>query len=326
MRVNCKIIFCFFISFLFSSSVFAENSKNFRVMTYNINALPSPVKTEKKVLLQYIAQKINESDAIGSAPDVIVIQEAFVKASLKYFIDKVNYPYILSGPNQSDRGHIILDPKDYYKRPESGEQIRYKWYGGGLYLLSKHPIIHAELITFDDYCSGADCLVNKGAVFARIQPKDVPYAIDILTTHMNATNKQAGKPEKVVWAKKNQSRVIAEFMDNFRNKDLPLIIAGDVNLFPGKEVYNLFMEFIDSSNVGEYCLQEESCHIARVNSEDEIFLTTNDQHFIQQSRRRSFDIEPVYAHRGMREVVPGDSKGRPASDHLSYEVIYKLKW
>jgi len=67
-----------------------------------------------------------------------------------------------------------------------------------------------------------------------------------------------------------------------------------------------------------------SCLVGEETTADEILYATNDQHMIRSGEQ--IGVEPIFAENSFRRRVPNDEKGRLPSDHLAYEVHYKVTW
>ena len=112
--------------------------------------------------------------------------------------------------------------------------------GGGLLLLSRHPIVaHAQ--TLYRHCSGDDCLTNKGVLHARIRRTGHPCAVDVFLTHTQAAHPTvggttAGAREAV----RAQIRHLAAFIRGSRDVVSPAILFGDFNVdyFAHRDLYD----------------------------------------------------------------------------------------
>ena len=120
-----------------------------------------------------------------------------------------------------------------------------KLVGGGVYIVSKHPISHQSSAVFKDACVEYDCLASKGCVLAKIwkpafahsaskQPhaRAAPpvLAFNILGTHLQAWD--SATTNKV---RHSQVQQINTFLKRQRKKKWlrvsePLIFAGDFNV------------------------------------------------------------------------------------------------
>jgi len=191
-------LFLFSVLF-FSFSQAHAGKKILKVMTYNVNALPWPLKAKKKPLMKFIGHKIKERVEAGNAPDIVVLQEGFVKGVKKHIVKFSGYPYYVRGPKFHEQSKEQAEDCVVIRRPRRAP--RYincgsgKLLNSGLYVMSQHPILESKQRIFGEFCSGADCFANKAIVYTKIQVDGVPLPLNILTTHMNATGKSSGDRE-----------------------------------------------------------------------------------------------------------------------------------
>jgi phospholipase C len=107
---------------------------------------------------------------------------------------------------------------------------------GGVFILSKHPILYYEGETFNKTCVGTDCLSDKGVMYAKIQIKNEKY--HIFGTHLQAHDGNHN-------IRVQQLRIIRKFIDKFNiPKNEMIIIGGDTNI----EKYNE-KEYNDQLNI-----------------------------------------------------------------------------
>jgi endonuclease/exonuclease/phosphatase family metal-dependent hydrolase len=149
----------------------------------------------------------------ATRPHVVGLSEVFVdgeRSDIKSALADI-YRFTHEGPDESDL--------------ESD---------GGLLLLSQFPIAATDQ-TIYRACLGEDCLANKGVLKARI---DLPGVtdVDVYLTHLQSPNVQIGAvpssgpgssgTDKV----KYQLTVLSEFVAATRNRSIPALIMGDINV------------------------------------------------------------------------------------------------
>jgi len=108
--------------------------------------------------------------------------------------------------------------------------------GTGLMILSKHPIVDFETLSFKNQYFAESFGVNRGALWARVKPPNSP-PIDVFTLHTTASVREAllkGAPEFVLaagdTARLGQFREIREFVEERReSKTSACVVAGDFN-------------------------------------------------------------------------------------------------
>lgn len=94
---------------------------------------------------------------------------------------------------------------------------------GGVIILSKHPISHAEEMVFEA-CEGRDCRAAKGFVYARIEKGQASY-------HVIGTHAQFGWQQEQREARSRQLSEIGRFVVNGSGIPAtePIIVGGDFN-------------------------------------------------------------------------------------------------
>jgi endonuclease/exonuclease/phosphatase family metal-dependent hydrolase len=102
--------------------------------------------------------------------------------------------------------------------------------GGGLLLLSRHRIV-ASSSTVYRQCAGDDCLANKGALHARINPRGSPCAFDVFLTHTQAAHPTlGGSAADAERALRAQIPHLAAFVRACRDPVGPAVLFGDFNI------------------------------------------------------------------------------------------------
>ena len=64
-----------------------------RVLSYNVNDLPWPLRKKAKSQMKFIGRDLARRRAEGTAPDIVLLQEAFTNRSKK-LVKKAGYPYV----------------------------------------------------------------------------------------------------------------------------------------------------------------------------------------------------------------------------------------
>ncbi len=293
--------------------------RTLRVLTYNINALPSPIKRHKSARLERIAQILRQRRAMGTQPDIVVMQEAFSKGS-DALIAQSGYKYAVRGPGRKagkSRGRApwaVEGGRSYARR--TGVQ---KFMGSGLVILSDFPLQDPVFTTFgNEACAGLDCLANKAIVMTRVDVPGLSEPVQLVTTHFNS-NHSAKAPAVVrLRAHQKQTDILAKFLARTASLKAPLIMAGDFNTSQPPR-YQYFRREINALDAAEHCLQNGSdCVLGGTTTPEEILYQTDDKQFYRSGSATL--LTPVYIERNFRETV----NGRPLSDHAGYEVLYRL--
>jgi len=266
-----------------------------KVMSYNIAGLP--YKKPNGGRFTKMGKILKTRRDSSSAPDIVFIQEAFMSKTKR--VQKQSK--FTSRKNGPKRGFLDV-------------------FSSGLIGLTDLQITNSNLQTYKN-CHSWDCQATKGILHIRVKIPGLDIPLDLITTHMQAN---AGSNEqKVSAARALQVKTLANFVnDNVGER--PYILAGDLNLKPNdskKPSYDILVKDLEITNAGEVCIANPiTCEIDTKTPVDELWTSTNDQHFYKQSPELS--ITPIYAIRNMTER----SEDKTLSDHKGFEVHYLIKW
>ncbi len=288
-----------------------------RVLSYNVNDLPWPVGKKRKKQLKYIGNELAQRRLDGTAPDVVVLQEAFTDRSKK-LIEKAGYPYVIKGPGRrKDKGSTEQAGGKIRMKAENRGTTSKAYVGSGLYVLSRYPIIDTKYELFGHYCTGGDCMANKAIILVRVQLPGMAAPLDIITSHMDANSKSKGSPKKRLKAHKKQTRIIKGFLDRY-NGSRSAIFAGDLNVKNDARYAN-FVQTLPVVNAGQLCVETPArCETGDNATPDSLWRSTNDQHFIIEGS--DYRIVPVFMERNYDQKY----KGKRLSDHLGFEAVYQI--
>jgi endonuclease/exonuclease/phosphatase family metal-dependent hydrolase len=277
---------------LSAHSVLAQDLK-LHVMSYNIKGLPGFLTSGEYKSERYgaIGKLLAERAAMGDAPDVVLIQEAFSE-NTRALLKAARYPHLAQGPE--------------YKT----------WLGlnSGLYILSRHPIVAKATREFKSYpnCSGWDCFANKGVQFARILVPGLPRPLDLFNTHL-----QAGRDDPP--ARRRQVKILVEFFREHHQLGNPVVFGGDFNIRPirDRESYDEFVVGTGLASSGKHCLDRGCTHSSDTGWQG-IWENAVDHQFY--SARGEVLMTPVWVERTLRDPV----EGFRLSDHLAHEARFEL--
>ncbi|MFZ5610086.1 MAG: endonuclease/exonuclease/phosphatase family protein [Pseudomonadota bacterium] len=290
-----------------------------RVLTYNINALPAPLKRGKAPLLQNIAEILRARRAAGNQPQVVVLQEAFTE-NAEIIREVGGYRYAVKGPDAEGGGPVpVMEPGESDAAPHTPLGTAPKLVGSGLYLLSDFPILAARAQSFGNAaCAGFDCFSNKAILWGQLKVPGLAAPLDIITTHMNS-HKSAGVPAPIsLKAHAAQTDMLAHFLEQEVGNERPLIMAGDFNTrYAPRLAY--FRARVTLADSAEQCLAMAwSCRLGANSKSGEMLYDTNDKQYFRAGAK--VHMRPVFSTRNFQERVDG----RPLSDHSGYEVHYAL--
>jgi endonuclease/exonuclease/phosphatase family metal-dependent hydrolase len=177
-----------------------------KMITYNIWMMPDIITIfARSVSPNKIDRAYRIVQALPKDCDIILFQEAFCKRTRKVLFHEMNkHGYIHQSPVV---GHGGCRPVN-----------------GGVVLVSRYPIIDAEIKTFGNVCAGDDSLANKGVLYVQIEK-------DNWNVHIFGTHTQAWEYSKAKQARMKQLEIIADFIEEKRlSMNEPVIVAGDMNI------------------------------------------------------------------------------------------------
>ena len=216
----------------------AHIATELQVLTYNIHGLPWPIVGPRATQLAAIGQRLATLHRLGRAPQVAVIQEAFT-ADARAIARESGYRYFAYGPGEDGSLAATMVPGKQATALErgahwwKGEGLG-KWEGSGLILLSDYPITRVHLLSYSrQACAGYDCLAAKGALLARLTLPGA-RAVDIATTHLNSRTASGVDFHRANRAWLVQIEQLRGFIAAHRDRAVPLILGGDLNV--GRDV------------------------------------------------------------------------------------------
>ncbi|WP_417316867.1 hypothetical protein [Emcibacter sp.] len=304
--------------------VSGEHRVRFSVLIYNIAGLPWPVKSGRAERLALIAGEFARLREQGRAPDLVLLQEAFMEES-RDIIHLGGYPNYVTGPAAEE---IVEEaspgtPRDFLAARSSWRGETWgKVMNSGLYILSDFPITGHEKTAFPRRdCAGWDCLANKGVMMASVHIPGVPFAIDVANTHMNSKGPSSGVDlGRTTAAQKLQLDTIHGLVARHSRIERPLVLAGDFNLKGLPEMVDYLRQRQGHSLASEYCLNARNCDMRLTAGSPTPWLDSNDLQAFRSAegaRLRPIKIELMFDENVGEE---------PLSDHDGYLVHYELSW
>lgn len=264
-----------------------------KVLSYNIKAHPAAfLEGFEGTRYGVIGRTLARRRERGEQPDVVLLQESFTRRA-RNLRKEAGYPHVIQGPRE-----------------------RRTLLSSGLFILSEHPVLESRVVTFGPgNCRSWDCFANKGGVMARVQLPDVPFPVDIYTTHM-----QSGPSARADALRVEQADVLLEeLLPAEPEPGVPLIFAGDFNMRPDRASYGHFISRAGLANAGVDCLANPAgCRVAEGTALEALAERTVDQHFYAPGGAL-YQLRPIYAERSY-------PLSEELSDHLAYEVHYELRW
>lgn len=291
------------------------------VLTYNVEGLPWPVRSGRAKKLRAIGRQLAQLRAQGRAPDVVLLQEGFIKDTAE-LIALSGYPYVAKGPDKQQRdGNVLGKDRLRFRRikyPQRGEGMG-KWRGSGLYILSEHPIV-AQTSHAYRFCAGLDCLANKGVMTVGVQAPGAPTVIEVANTHMNAKGAARVPRRRTQTAHHLQADELKRFLLNSRTSGAPLIVGGDFNVKHSAVRYDYVLGDYPFVVTSQYCkLNPGACEAKMSFDGDAPWLDTQD--LLGAADGAGVTVRPVQV-----EALFDGLEGPVLSDHDAYQVRFRLTW
>lgn len=291
------------------------------VLTYNVEGLPWPVRAGRARKLRAIGRQLAQLRAEGRAPDVVLLQEGFIKGAAD-LIALSGYPYVAKGPDKHQRdGDVLGKDRLRYRRIKyrtRGEGIG-KWRGSGLYILSDHPIVTQTAHAYR-FCAGLDCLANKGVMMVGLRVPGAPTLIEVADTHMNAKGASRVPRRRTQTAHHLQADELKRFLLKSRTPGVPLIVGGDFNVKHSAARYDYVLGDYPFVVTSQYCkLNAGACEAKMSFDGDAPWLDTQD--LIGSSDGDGVTVRPVQV-----QALFDGLEGPVLSDHDAYQVRFRLTW
>jgi endonuclease/exonuclease/phosphatase family metal-dependent hydrolase len=274
-----------------------------KVLSYNVHwdAFDASEKERYTQIARILKQRLKD----GTAPHIVLIQEAFAPNNPDILVEKSGYPFYRRGPN--------------------GPWGNGKYVGSGLIILSLFPLKANHEIIYSK-CKGIDCNADKGAMSTRIQIPGLFVPLDLYNTHLDAT---CGMDDWYEQDRKEQIEVrisqLGELMklreSNIKKQGEGLVLfAGDFNVLPINKDYQFWVsqnpelrdvrtQFATADRIGESNLAPE---------DDWRF----DYMFMHNPAEPVVSMVPIRYERNFIDRV----NGLELSDHPGLEVTYRIKW
>ncbi|MFN3585162.1 endonuclease/exonuclease/phosphatase family protein [Phenylobacterium sp.] len=277
----------------------AVESREISVLTYNVRGLPWPVATGRAQALRAIGEQLAELRRQGRQPDVVLIQEGF-RGEVADLVRASGYRHWVQGPSRTMKGGPRLPIL-----------------GGGLHVLSDAPIADVERMAYGA-CAGFDCFANKGAMRVTLKLDGVPFAVDVVNTHMNSRRAARAPLARTLWAHNVQTEELYGFV-RAGLSDRPVLIGGDFNVKNAPDRYAFRAEARPYTVVSEYCRRASGGCGPESPSARSATPWLKSQDLQAFTAPRPIAVTPVED----RTLFDGAAA---LSDHAAYLVRYRLTW
>lgn len=298
----------------------ASRTTRLSVLTYNIEGLAWPARSNRAPQLRAIGARLAALGSVGKAPDIVMFQEVFSGAA-KRAVAATGYPALSPGPRRTHRSrHAVRRPmpgRSNIRRGEWGIHLT----GSGIVIASRFPVVDALSQPYGRRsCAGIDCLANKGVMLARVAVPGVPVPIDLYNTHMNSRASRV-PDRRNLEAHDRQSLEASNFIARTHEDAHPLIFGGDFNMRRSEERWTGFTFYQSLNLVHRVCIDPASgCDVRLSWDGDEPWMNTQDLQFFWPGDE--VDIRPIR----VEAMFDGGASGPRLSDHDGFLVTYELRW
>jgi endonuclease/exonuclease/phosphatase family metal-dependent hydrolase len=302
-----------------------EMQAEISVLIYNVEGLPWPARRSRGAQLREIGRQLAQMKAQGSAPDILLLQEAF-SARAAAIPARAGYLNFVSGPRPAERASMQVNggaaSLPGRRRFTKGERTR-PLLSSGLMIATDWPIEEVRVEPFRrTECAGFDCLSNKGVMLARVRVPGVPAPLDLFNTHMNSRRGARVPLERSHAAHHLQTNRSAAFIEAARDPAHPFIFGGDFNMRRSPDRAEHFFAQKPYPIVHQYCIWNEgACDVRMSWDGDEPWMDTQDL--------QGFDDGATVRVRPIRVEAMFDAPwrdGQPLADHDGFLVVYRLSW
>ena len=302
----------------------SATSVDLDVLTYNVEGLPWPARTARAHRLAKIRTELLQLRRKGTAPDVVMLQEAFTPEAVRIATHS-GYPHVARGPFATDKPEAPGTPLSTALRSErkllKGEGFP-KLLSSGLYIASIHPFAAVRAEPFrKSECAGYDCLANKGMLHVQLLVPGAPRPLDLFNTHLNSRG-SAGVPfERSRVAHTVQVKRFNNFVASRRDPLNPLIVGGDFNMRRSPRRFSAFELSRSYRLVHGYCQpRREECGVRMSWDGDAPWMDTQDLQGFEDGA--SVSVRPVL----VDAMFDQPWRGKPLADHDGLLVRYRISW
>lgn len=297
-------------------------STELSVLIYNVEGLPWPARRNRGASLDRIGKELARMRQEGTAPDVVLVQEAFTPRGARIgkaagYANRVRGPSVSDMPETGLPGQDHIDGRRFRKGERSGKLL-----GSGLYVFSDYPVVEVHRRGFSRHaCAGLDCLSAKGTLLVRVVVPGLPTPVDIMTVHMNAQGASRVREARTLAAHQYQTLESARFLLETRDPANPLVLGGDFNMRRSPDRLDHFDQHKPYNIVRRWCSDPANdCDVRMSWDGDAPWLDTQDLQVFDDGQTVS--VRPLR----VEAVFDGPETGGKLSDHDGYLVTYELSW
>ncbi len=290
-----------------------------RVLLWNVEGLPWPIRSGRDAKLARIAQWIAQRRAAGLGPDILILHKAFTPAASRIALAG-SFRSVLPGPALDDARHLpaAVAPAAFATSADwrKGEGLG-KWLDGGLYIATDLPVLARFHLPFGAAtCAGYDCLANKGSQAAIVAIPGAPDVLRIFNTHRNAREPSGVSIARAETAHALQTEENDLILEAIRAEGGAMIAAGDFNNYRAGDRMGRF-----ANDPGFRLAAKGSGLAARAAPMTDAKAWTDAYDLIGFRSRDALHVEPL----AIATLFDG-LHGPRLADHPAQYVIFRLSW
>jgi endonuclease/exonuclease/phosphatase family metal-dependent hydrolase len=295
-------------------------ARTLTVMVYNIKGLPDALRGGANPdAFTIIGKTLAARRRAGTAPDVVLIQEAFTHRS-REIATLAGYRNVVRGPLRPGADTVWLArPFLYLWRAAWNRSVHLE--SSGLMILTDLDIDGVKPVAFGHRaCAGSDCFANKGLLYARVRLPDSGIWVDIIDTHLNSNASSGAGITSILFAHERQVDRIGDILTAKMGDGDAMILGGDFNSNPETIRYAYLRARLDMQDANTDCLLAQTgCDIPRGVDLLNFWRGNELREFYRQGH--GITVRPIRA--TLDFVAPVD--GRPLSDHDAVEITYLVR-
>jgi endonuclease/exonuclease/phosphatase family metal-dependent hydrolase len=289
------------------------------VMVYNIKGLPESFRGNTHPdAFTIIGKNLAARRRAGTAPDIVLIQEAFTHRS-REIAALSGYKHMIRGPLRPGADTAwIARPLLYIWKAAWDRSVRLE--GSGLMILTDLDIEAVRPVPFGHKaCAGSDCFANKGLLYARVRLPNSDTWIDVMDTHLNSNASSGAGIRSILFAHERQVEKIGGVLADAGRDGDALILGGDFNSNPETVRYAYLRDRLALADANTDCLVRRACDIPKDTDLQSFWRDNELRQFYRQGA--GVTLQPIRATLDFTRPVDG----KPLSDHQAVEITYLVR-
>ena len=297
-----------------------KHGRELTVMVYNIKGLPETFRGGVHPdAFRIIGERLAERRREGTAPDIVLLQEAFTGRA-REIADYAGYKHVIYGPErQNSETYWLARPFVYLWKAAWNRSIHLE--SSGLMILTDLDVDTPKQVAFGHRaCAGSDCFANKGLVAVRVKLPESDHWVDVVDTHLNSNASSDAGIKQILFAHERQIDKIHDVITSEQTDGDALILGGDFNSNPETIRYAYIQDRLGLADANSDCLIRQKACAIPAGVDLQAFWRSNE---LREFYRQGSDTALVPVRASMDFTKPVD--GKPLSDHDAIEITYLVR-